>query len=100
MERNGKVSMFCVGDRDAAWHKLGQRTPNAVTWQNAMRLAGLDWTVIKQNLYDSHGKSLSAFGIFRTDDNEFLGAVGERYTPIQNVQAFQFVDALLESTPS
>jgi len=97
MERNGMVSMFCVGDRDAAWHKLGQRTPNAVSWQEAMTLAGLDWAVVKQNLYDGNGKALAAFGIFRKDDNEFLGAVGERYTPIQNVQAFQFVDALLES---
>ena len=97
MERNGMVSMFCVGDRDAAWHKLGQRTPNAVSWQEAMTLAGLDWTVIKQNLYDSTGKALPTFGIFREDDKEFLGSVGDRYTPIQNVQAFAFVDSLLES---
>lgn len=97
MERNGTVSMFCVGDRNAAWHKLGQRTPNAVSWQEAMTLAGLDWMVVKQNLYDSTGKALQTFGIFRADDNEFLGSVGDRYTPIQNIQAFQFVDALLES---
>ncbi len=69
MERNGMVSMFCVGDRDAAWHKLGQRTPNAVSWQEAMTLAGLDWAVVKQNLYDGNGKALAAFGIFRKDDN-------------------------------
>jgi len=97
MERNGKVAMFCVGDRDAAWHKLGQRTPNAVEWREAMRLAGLDWRVCKQSLYDSRGQAVTAFGIFREEDGQFLGAVGERYTPIQNVQAFEFVDALLES---
>jgi phage/plasmid-like protein (TIGR03299 family) len=98
MERNGVYSMFCVVDRDAAWHKLGQRTPNAVEWREAMRLAGLEWSVVKRNLYDADGKSLPAFGIFRQDDNAFLGSVGERYTPIQNISAFKFVDELLEAT--
>jgi len=51
MRRNGVDAMFCVGDRDAAWHRLGQRTPDAVTWQDAVRLADLDWQVVKKQLY-------------------------------------------------
>jgi len=98
MTRNGSTAMFCTGDRDAAWHKLGQRTPNAVTWQEAMRLADLSWPVSKQVLFDSNGKPVSAWGIFREDDSAFLGAVGERYTPIQNKDAFEFVDVLMEAT--
>lgn len=95
---NGKVAMFCVGDRDSAWHKLGQRTLTAQNWHETMIEGGLDWPVIKSNLYDAQGNKLPTFGIFRETDNQFLGAVGERYHAIQNREAFQFVDALLEST--
>jgi phage/plasmid-like protein (TIGR03299 family) len=33
--------------------------------------------------------------MFRTDTGAFLGSAGDRYTPIQNKMAFEFVDALL-----
>jgi phage/plasmid-like protein (TIGR03299 family) len=69
-----------------------------VSWRGAMALAGLDWTVVKRNLYDGNGNMLPAFGTFRQEDGQFLGAVGERYVPIQNVKAFEFVDGLLEAT--
>jgi phage/plasmid-like protein (TIGR03299 family) len=102
MRRNGFDSMFCTGDRQAAWHKLGQRTPNAVTWAEAMKLAGLDWTVSKHQLMGclpgTELREVAAWGIFRSDDAAFLGAVGDRYTPIQNKDAFDFVDVLLEAT--
>lgn len=51
MRRNGKDAMFCVGDRDSAWHKLGQRTNEAVTWAEAVQLADLNWEVVKKELY-------------------------------------------------
>jgi phage/plasmid-like protein (TIGR03299 family) len=93
---DGKLAMFCVGNREAAWHKLGQRTDSAATWQEAMGLAGLDWTVEKIQLSGPQGP-VEAWGIFRTSDGQFLGPVGDAYTPIQNRQAFDFVDCLLEA---
>jgi phage/plasmid-like protein (TIGR03299 family) len=101
-QMNGKYSMFCTGDTNAAWRKLGQRTPNAVTWEQAMDLAQLNWTVIKQQLFgDSLGgfsQSVAAFGIFRQDNGAFLGSVGDRYTPMQNENLFTIGDLLVEST--
>lgn len=100
MTRNGHTAMFCVGDRDAAWHKLGQRTPNAVQWAEAIRLADLDWTVVKKQLYfrDALGKVAEATGHMattRSDDGAFLGIVGDGYQLIQNAEAFTFCDDLL-----
>jgi len=100
---DGQVNaMFCVGDRKAAWHELGQRTPNAVRWQDAMAMANLDWTVSKVQL---HGALYGAprpldgtFGIFRSTDGAFLGTVGDQYTPIQNRYAFDFVDSLIDAS--
>lgn len=99
MTRNGKTAMWCVGDRDAAWHRLGQRTPDAVTWAQAIELADLNWKVVKKQLYARNplGKvvDVPVFGTFRTDDGAFLGSVGDGYQIIQNRDAFTFCDGLL-----
>ena len=95
---NGKDAMFCVGDRESAWHRLGQRTENAVTWEQAMTLAELNWGVDKQQLFTSNGDPVDAYGIFRDDNKAFLGTVGARFTPMQNIDLFGFVDNLLEAT--
>lgn len=100
------VAMFCVGDKQSAWHQLGQRAFNTVTWQEAMRLAKLDWEVKKQRLFsrDMAGKVFEipdVRSIFRHDGNgkpgAYLGTVGKDYEPIQNVQAFDFVDSILQA---
>jgi phage/plasmid-like protein (TIGR03299 family) len=100
MNRNGVTGMFCVGDRDAAWHRLGQRTPNAVTWAEAIQLADLNWEVVKKQLYfrNALGTVTEAQGHMattRSDDGAFLGIVGDSYQLIQNREAFTFCDDLL-----
>ena len=80
---------------EPAWHRLGVVVPGARTWGEAIELAGLDWEVEKQPLYDSEGNAV-AWGTFRSDTNGFLGTVGDRYQPIQNREAFEFCDTLLE----
>ena len=101
MERNGKVGMFCVGERESAWHKLGQRTPDAVKWEDAVTLADLNWTVEKRQLYARNPLgtvvSVPSYGTFRTDDGAYLGTVGEGYGIIQNREQFQWIDAILEA---
>jgi phage/plasmid-like protein (TIGR03299 family) len=99
--RQGRDMMFCVGDRDAAWHRLGQRTPDAVTWQKAVELADLKWEVVKRQLYARNPLGVvtacPVYGTFRTDDGAYLGSVGEGYQVIQNRDQFTFVDAFLEA---
>ena len=99
-DANGVNAMFCVGDRKAAWHELGQRTENAVTWSEAQKLAGLDWTVTKEQLYlpvNGDFVHVPTWGIVRSSDGAYLGTVGAQYQIIQNVEAFDFVDTLLEA---
>jgi phage/plasmid-like protein (TIGR03299 family) len=101
MRRNGKDAMFCVGDRDAAWHKLGQRTPNTVKWQEAVELADLNWEVVKKQLYARNPLqavvSVPMYGTFRSDDGAYLGCVGDGYSIIQNKDQFQWIDSILEA---
>lgn len=82
---------------EPAWHKLGTIVEGARNWVEAMILAQLDWKVSKQQLLSPIDAELvSAWGIFRDDNNQMIGAVGSSYTPIQNEFAFNFVDTLME----
>jgi len=115
-DSDGLAHMFCVGaGAEAAWHMLGQRTPDAVTWEKAMELAGLNWRVVLMPLAtrkpsaadqrDRNGRLLRGagevitvpgnFAVMRDMDGAFLGVVGDQYTVIQNRDAFGFVDSLL-----
>ncbi len=98
-----ETAMFCVGNREAAWHHLGQRTDGAVAWEQAMKLAHLDWKVVLKDMFsrDLEGNVQKIEGykaVWRENGNSLqLGVVGDGYTPIQNLQAFDFIDNLLEA---
>jgi phage/plasmid-like protein (TIGR03299 family) len=100
-DATGKDCMFVVGAREDAWHLLGQRCDTAATWEQAVELAGLNWTVSKQRNYarDISGKvqETDSYTVFRSSDNAQLGTVGPDYTVKQNRECFQFVDTLLEA---
>lgn len=96
LEQNhkGEYEMFVAGP--PAWHRLGTNVEKAVTWKDAMKLAGLDWYVQKHQLQYA-GKDVDAWGTFRADSGKFLGVVGPDYQPIQNVKGFEFTNTLLRS---
>ena len=91
---NGEYEMFCAGD--PAWHRLGKNVSNAVSWKEAIDLAGLNWYVQKHQL-EYQGKKIDAYGNFRADSGLFLGTVGPHDQAIQNVKAFEFTNTLLQS---
>jgi phage/plasmid-like protein (TIGR03299 family) len=93
---NGVNEMFVAGA--PAWHNLGQNVSKAQTWQDAVQLAHLNWTVSKHQLQNPVTQELiPSHAIVRDDTGKWLSTVGDDYTPIQNNQCFDFVDALIES---
>ena len=96
---SGQYRMFsAIGKRGAPWHHLGQMVRDAQNWQEAANLAHLDYTVGKHQLTSPiTGDKIDAWGMFRDDNNDFLGTVGSVYEPIQIPEAFKFVDTLLEA---
>lgn len=96
-----KDCMFVVGERSDAWHMLGQRCTNAASWQDAMKLAGLDWKVCKVSNYARNPLGqvveVDSASIFRDSDNAHLGTVGKGFAIKQNSECFEFVDSLLEA---
>lgn len=115
-DSTGKDCMFVVGDRKDAWHELGQRCDQAATWAEAMVLAGLDWQVVKEQLWarnplnrltvggctcrqkDCKCQLIPQYAIFRDSDGAYLGTVGEGFTIKQNRECFEFVDDLLQAS--
>ncbi len=66
-------------------------------YQKHMIQSGLNWKVDKRPLFDEKGTKLPLLGTFRSDNDRFLGPVGENYRVIQNEEVFQLPDALISS---
>lgn len=88
-------TMMYVG-RKAPWHGLGTSVLEAPTSKDALKLAGLDWTVLQKELLTEDGSPVPGFRAnVRNLDNRVLGVVTDRYKVVQNEEAFAFTDALL-----
>ena len=101
-------------NREPAWHSLGVVTPNALTAEEALKTALLDWKVIKADtpvetiVPTIDGKSTSKimfpdkFMTYRyhpkTNKADALGVVGNRYTPVQNAEAFSFLNFVADES--
>ena len=90
---------------------------DCITSQQVMTKAGLDWTVSKQEIYSKFpvegdvmiaeglehrllGNELfmqvpNGYAVCRDDTKVPLGIVKERYTPVQNIEAFKFFDSAI-----
>lgn len=44
------------------------------------------WSVQKEPLFTQDGKETQSYGLFRSDNYEWLSTVGERYVPMQNAE--------------
>lgn len=87
-------TMFSV--REKPWHGLGTIVREAPTSADAIRLAGLDWTVVQEPIYTNFNKLVEGYRAnVRSIDRKVLGVVSDRYKVVQNVDAFSFTDELL-----
>jgi len=109
-EQTGKHSFFSV--KEKAWHGLGQIISDYPTSAEAIKHAGLDYTVEKRNLF-TYGDDTDPetddndvvmewridvpnyYATVRTDTEQVLGVVGNDYEVVQNVNAFEFFDAIV-----
>ncbi len=87
-------TMFYV--REKPWHGLGTMVAEAPTSTEALRLAGLDWMVVKEPVYTGYNEMVKGYKAnVRSSDRKVLGVVSDRYKVVQNVDAFSFTDELL-----
>jgi len=108
-EKTGKYSFFTVQQK--AWHGLGQVVTNYPTSAEAIAYAGLNYEVVKSELFTNRPINTNAllgievetsgldvpnyFATIRSDTNTVLGVVGKDYHIVQNHEAFNFFDAIV-----
>ncbi|MEJ7829319.1 MAG: DUF932 domain-containing protein [Segetibacter sp.] len=108
-EQTGKHSFFSV--KEKAWHGLGQIVSSYPSSAEAIKHAGLDYTVEKRRLftYDNENNNGNPdidiiipeievpnfYATMRTDTEQVLGVVGKDYEVVQNKDAFTFFDSIV-----
>jgi phage/plasmid-like protein (TIGR03299 family) len=108
-ELTGQHSFFSVKER--AWHGLGQMVEQYPSSAEAIKFAGLDYTVEKRKLFTYDNENNTAdeeveikipeievpnfYATMRTDTEQVLGVVGRDYEVVQNIEAFGFFDSIV-----
>lgn len=106
----------CAFSNYGAWHNLGTIIDHDMNSKEAIEASGLGWSVIQKPMAyrvetpegpsyhdlvedvsgdDTRGKGL--YGNLRADNGLFLGTVSNQYQIVQNREAFQFMDELVEN---
>ncbi|MFT3981173.1 MAG: DUF932 domain-containing protein [Ferruginibacter sp.] len=103
-EQTGQHSFFSV--KEKAWHGLGQIVQDYPTSAEAIKFSGLDYEVVKEDIYttsyNSDGQPMdftkrikTHFTTIRKDTGDVLGVVGKDYEIVQNKDAFTFFDSIV-----
>ena len=83
--------------REVPWHGLGKQLNNPPTSKEAIIAAGLDWKVESKPIFDANGNEIVGWKANTRDkDNKVLGVVGKKYCIVQNEDAFDFTDSLID----
>lgn len=94
MSANVETMMYV---RETPWHGLGTKVLEAPTSADALRLAGLDWNVNPMPIYTADGFEIPNYKVnMRDKDNKPLGIVTDKYSIVQNADAFAFTDNLVD----
>jgi len=85
---------------EKAWHGLGQIVENAMTAEEAIKNANLDYEVDKAVIQYTSSNAITngiegIYATYRTDNSEYLGLVRSRYEIVQNRDAFAFFDTIV-----
>ena len=95
----GRAAVFVTGQ--PAWHGLGTVIEQAATSKEAIQLAGLAWRVEQWPVEAVDPQTQltvqapQQVANVRTDTRAVLGVVGRGYRVFQNLEAFEFMDALV-----
>lgn len=103
--RNGQASFVAKGEK--AWHGLGTYVENAMTAEECIKLANMDWEVEKRSLFveeaeESNDEDVTFSELTgwsaatRNDTGDVLSIVSDSYQIVQNRECFQFFDSIVD----
>jgi phage/plasmid-like protein (TIGR03299 family) len=92
--------------REVPWHGIGTKVEGLQTSAEALKAAGLDWTVHQAPLTYAPIRTPGDLvqvqypgrvANYRSSDGAALGIVGDGYQIVQNAEAFEWADSLVDS---
>lgn len=95
MENDGMFS----GNGIRPWHGLGTIVAGCPTSDEAIELANLGWEVVQEPVCLQDGTVIPNFyANVRTDTKDVLGMVKDKYRIVQNKEAFEFTDNIIQNS--
>jgi phage/plasmid-like protein (TIGR03299 family) len=101
------TSFAFSGQREAIYHGLGVEVPPDLTPRQIQQAASLDWGVVRQPLYRQMGMEddgvtpimelTPQFALARDIDNRVLSYIPGSWNPVQNDEAFDFFNEVVEA---
>lgn len=83
------------------WHEIGYANDGYMTAKQVIEHANLGWEVEKFPMTVPYGDTTlevpNNFAMVRKDTHDILGVVGNQYTPLQNTEAFEFFDNIVDA---
>ena len=96
---DGQANLAYTGE--VPWHGLGTRVENVMTAEQAIDLAGLNWSVDLVPVFAEYDGQMQEIprvrSVQRDRDGKSLGIVSKDYKPVQNSVGFTFFDNLVDS---
>ena len=91
------VETMFSANRIKPWHGIGIVIDNPLTSEDAIVAGGLDWNVVQEPIFKENGVRVPGyFANVRDSDGAILGVVTNKYSIVQNKDAFAFTDSLVE----
>lgn len=86
--------------REEPWHGLGTKLDQVATAEEALKAAGLDWTVSPRPVWAEVQKDHFDLiphkqAIMRDTDKLVYAVTSDKYIPIQNTESFKFFDTIV-----
>jgi len=95
-DATGREQHCCLSVRQLPWHRLGTVIPEPVSPAEALRLAGLTWTVEARGLYTDQLKPIIGHkALIRSDTGTVLGLATDSYSIVQNAELATFLDQIV-----
>jgi phage/plasmid-like protein (TIGR03299 family) len=88
-------SLFVVGEKP--WHGLGTILDNPPSCEDAIKIAGIDWTVEQVPIYAGTKQVEGYLANIRSDNKDVLGIITKKYKVVQNIEAFDFVNDIMNN---
>jgi len=86
-----------MSDLQVTTEQVKKSIKNAQSAEEAMQIAGLDWSVEQAPLMTANGLDVPSHkALYRSDTNKILSVVGSGFETLQNHEAFAFVDTFRE----